>query len=303
MIQILITFFSVAAFAQGMMPVQQVYYAPDECTTAANMMTSEMIGGMPSETPAFSFGDDGKTEIRDQKKIVKREVKNGTESITYKAQRPKIGPGFMLIQPLEYETIERTVIITRDSNGRMTSISKPNPNDMPKLPNSYKSKEMGWPLPFEAVKVKSMTNEFSYDGDECHMSQSVWVEKKDKAFAKEEKKIYFDKKLCDEIMPEVSAMGHEQLENCSSLMSTVEAQYDKRSAEVAKEGKSFKNMNFYGQNKTGGSAFNLLSVINGCIMSQNLVNYGMVGGIGMGGFGMYGKPMGEVPTNGSKGRR
>lgn len=305
MIQLLLALFSVAAFSQtidsgGGTKCVDCTFPANECVVFANTQVPAMMGGSGPDGVPFGFDDQGKINIYDQDKIVKRNLKDGAETITYKVKVPKTSMYFMPFkQPFEWETIEKTITVKRNADGKLASVTALDPYRLPKLTKpSKKSKELGWSLG-ETFQVKSMTGEFTYDGDKCSLNQSFAVEKKDKAFSKEEKKIYFDKKLCDRIMPSLSDMGREDLEKCNIMLTGVEVAYDERSAEVAKEGKSFKNSNpYFNKNvKDGASAFNLIGVINGCLMAKDIMEYGMGMGVGVGGYGggMYGKPMGEVP--------
>ncbi len=265
---------------------------PSKCIMSANQQLMDYGMGYDPDGSSLYFDTNGKTVLPNQDKIVKRNLENGVETITYKTKQPKFG-GYMMGQPIEYETVERTVVITRDSKGRLTGISKQyDTTSQIKMSNDVaKSGYKRFPI------VKSVDSEFSYNGDECSLNQTIGLEMENEK-SKAEKKVYYDKKFCDQLAPMVKQIGSQNAGQCAGLISQAQMAFESRNKDLAKEGKAMKEYNYFGQSpsseKNYSNTFNLGMAIQSCALADGMLwGYGMGMGVPMGyGMGMYGGGIG-----------
>ena len=264
------------------------YKMPSKCIMSANQQLMDYGMGYDPDGSSLYFDTNGKTVLPNQDKIVKRTLENGVETITYKTKQPKSG-GYMMGQPIEYETVERTVVITRDANGRLTNVSKQyDTASQIKMSNDVaKSGSKGFPI------VKSFENEFTYNGDECSLNQTIGLEMENEK-SKAEKKVYYDKKFCDQLAPTVKQIGSQNAGQCAGLISQAQMAFESRNKDLSKEGKAMKEYNYFGQSpsseKNYSNTFSLGMAIQSCALADGMLwGYGMGMGVPMGyGMGMYG---------------
>lgn len=262
----------------------EVFKMPSKCIMSANQHLMDYGMGIDPDGASLYIDIDGKTVFPNQNNIVKRNLEGGVETITYKTKQPKYG-GYMYGQNIDYETVEKTVKITRDGNGRLTGISKSFDTAFQAKMSAQASKSgyRGFPI------IKSFDSDFTYKDGECSLNQTIGMEM-ETANSKAEKKVYFDKKFCDQLAPTVKQIGAQNAGQCAGLINQAQMAFDSRNKELSGEGKSFKEYNYIGQNpspeKNYSTIFNLGMAIQSCAVADGMLwGYGMGMGVPMG-FGM-----------------
>ncbi len=247
-----------------------------ECVMVANQGLQDYgYGGFDPDGVALYFDNDGKTTILDQNKIVSRKNENGVETITYKSKRQNIAA----YPKVEFETVNKTVVIKRDSAGKMIGFSKvfdikEQVENVKAMKKQFANNVVGTNL------VKSVDNEFINSDDDCYLNQTISLEMKDEN-SKEEKSVSFDKKFCDSLAPIINNMGKQNAAQCGNLIASAQMNFNTRRANLAKEDKDLKlNTNYfgYGQSAAGdstGSVFSISAAIQSCLPMQ--AGFGMTG--------------------------
>lgn len=266
---------------------------PSKCILTTNQQFMDYGMGYDPDGVALYLDADGKTVMPNADRIVKRNLQNGIETITYKTKQAKSG-GYLYGQKAEFETVEKTVVITRDTNGRLVGVSK-------KYDTAFQAKLSGeiTKKGFKALPIiKSIDTNFVYSGDDCALDQKIGVELENEK-SKEEKKVYFDKKFCDKLAPLVKQMGSQNAAQCAGLISSAQMAFNSRNEELVKEGKAFKQISYFGQsesrNKDLTSVFEIGSSIQACAMSDfTLYGYGMGSGYPGFGYGTLGGGFGNA---------
>ena len=262
-----------------------------ECVMVANQGLQDYgYGGFDVDGVALYFDNDGKTTILDQNKIVSRKTENGEETITYKTKKIKAGS----FEKVEFESVNRTIVIKRDSTGEMIGFTKV--FDIKEQVENIKAMKKQFNDNLVGAKIiKSVNNEFINSDDDCYLNQTVTLEMKDEK-SKEEKSVSFDKKFCDSLAPIINNMGKQNAAQCGNLIASAQMNFNTRRETLAKEDKNLKlNTHYfgYGQATTGDSAGNVFSIsaaIQSCLPMQS--GFGMQGypggyGYGMGGGGIF----------------
>lgn len=262
--------------------VQAQVPMPSQCVVAANQQLMDYGMGFDPDGTALYFDVNGKTVIANQDKIVRRNIENGSETITYKSKQARPS-SYMLGHPIEFEMVEKTIVVSRDSSGRMTDISKVyDTASQEKLMNDMAKANPALSASGRPPTIKSVTSSFTYSGDHCALDQRVGVEKQGE---KEEKKVYFDKKFCDKLAPAIRSIGAQNAAQCAGVLTQAQIAFDGRNQELAKEGKAMKEYSFYGQSpatneRNYASAFNLSSAIQSCSLAEGMsAGYGMLTGV------------------------
>ncbi|WP_413558207.1 hypothetical protein [Bdellovibrio sp. HCB209] len=262
------------------------------CIHQVNMATMDMGYGSQAEGAAFAIGTDGKTNVLDSGKIVSRDVKNGVETIVYKA---KVMTGFKDGKPV-FDTERRTVTLRRDDQGRVVAVNK-DMNLKTQIQNrdAYQKTAWGQQSKGNYPLYKGTESTFTYNGDSCDVAQTVSMQMQDEN-SKVEGKVTYDKAFCDRMKPMISKLGSQNAAQCGNLIGMAQSVYEQRNTELAKEGKSMM-ASAYGY--LGGvevasnaktklaaqsSAFNIGGAIAMCA-SMSDGGVGMMGGYYGGGFG------------------
>lgn len=270
-----------------------------KCIIAANQQLMDFGMGYDPDGAPLYLDSNGKTVVQNQSNIVKRTLENGVETITYKTKTPKFEIQSMG-KPTEFETVERTIVISRDGSGRLTKIAKhqDTASQIKIQKNLAKSGIHGFPI------LKSSETEFTYSGDECSLNQSLGLEMENEK-SKIEKKVYYDKKFCDQLAPTVKQMGLQNASQCAGLIGQAQMAFEARNEELKKEGKSMKELNPFGKSSSraiyDSNVFNIGMVIQSCALADEMVwgtgvgmaapmGFGMRGMSGGGG-GLIGKPV------------
>ena len=263
----------------------QEFKMPSKCVMTANQQLMDYSLGFDADGAALYFDQDGKTVILDKARVVSKTEDAGVETIRYKAKQAKWDG-----KPNSFETVEKTLVVARDSEGRLKNITKVfDLAPQIEVQKMYAGKDyMGEAMPL----IKSLDNSFSYNGDECFLLQSVGIELKNEK-AKPEKKVYFDKKFCDSVGYTMKQMGYQNVSMCSGLISQANMAFENRNKELSAEGKSLKEYNYFNQ-KPGelnySNIFNVSMAIQTCAISEGMLLGGGMGmgvpnGFGYGGFG------------------
>lgn len=275
------------------------YEMPSKCVMAANQHLMDHGMGYDPDGTSLYFDMNGKTVLHNKDKIAKRTIKNGIETITYTTKQPKFA-GYMMGQQIEYEIVERTIVISRDSSGRLTNVLKQyDTASQIKMVNPFKKLgSKSFPI------IKSIESEFSYNGDECSLNQTIGLEMENEN-SKAEKKVYYDKKFCDQLAPTVKEIGSKNAGQCAGLITQAQMAFENRNKDLAKEGKAMKDYNYIAQNhsseKNYSNTFNLGMAIQSCALADGMlwgygVGMGIPMGYGMGGYGTYSGKI-ESPKN------
>lgn len=251
-----------------------------ECTSIANMKMNDYGYGVDPDGVALYFDNSGKTVIVNQDKIVNRKTENGEETITYKTKVPKYTGSYAKV---EFETVNKTIVIKRGPDGKMISFSKL--HDTKEQADKFKQmlKEFGGQVTSFNL-IKSENYEFVNSGDDCYLNQNISVEMKSDS-PKEEKSVYFDKKFCDSIAPIVNNMGKQNAAQCGNLIAAAQSSFKNRYTELLKEEKNLKLTSYFGQTKPETNNFNVFSLtgaIQSCLPLQ--AGFGMGGFAGGGGY-------------------
>ena len=266
-----ILFFTLPALSSGGIKM------PSTCVMLANQQLMDYTYGYDSDGAALYFDNDGKTVIPNQDRIVKKSQENGIETIIYKSRQPKT-VGYQ-VGKMEFETVEKTIVITRAASGKLQNVSKKMDIDR-QIKNVKDLAKMGF-TNADSI-VKSMDSSFVNNGDNCELEQTLGIET-DSLNKKIDKKVYYDKKFCDNLAPFIKKMGTQNLGDCGSLIGAAQSAFNTRNQELGSEGKSFKEFNFFGATTGSGpnvsSTFNLGMAIQTCALGQSSL-YG--GGYGMG---------------------
>ena len=243
---------------------------PSECIKQAN---NQVLDFNSLDRPIY-FDSNGKVTVPNPDKIVKRNTKDGVETITYRTTQIK--GGYVVNNKPEYETVEKTIVITRNSQGNLVGITKE--LDLEQQSKINKGlKKNGWmTLPI----VKSIDNDFVYKNGNCFLNQEIGLELKDEK-AKAEKKVYYDKKFCDQLALTVKRMGVQNAGLCVGLINQAQFAYDSRNKELAKEGKALKDYSYIGTKKemSSSGAFNIGVAIQSCSIPD--IWWGPGGGTGL----------------------
>jgi hypothetical protein len=244
------------------------YVNPSECIILANQQLSDMgMGTGVFYPPPLSFDTNGKIIISDKSRIVKRVLKDGSETITYKTKMsgPYGGDG---------NEVEKTIVITRNDGGKLTSI--------------FKLYDKNNPI------ASSFQQDFSYKGNECSLNQNFITKDKNGNL---EKKVIFDKKFCDQLAPIMKQMGAQNAAMCGNLIVQAQGAYNTRNDELAKEGKSFQSYYKSSKAKDFISPFNVGTAVQSCTYVGGMGPFGMGGGYGMNPYGGIGMGMGGLPSD------
>lgn len=298
--------FGVSANAADAAPDWAAMSKNFECQMKLNQAAMDMYAGMDPDGAAFTFGQDGKTQVMDSNRIISRANNGNVETITYKTKELRYDSTG---KPM-YETVKRTVEVKRDG-GKIVSVNKlydvnQQVSDRKAFEKSCKDCHLMGSFPL----MKSTETTFAYDGKNgCAINQNVILQMKDEK-AQADAKVTYDKKFCESLSPIMKQMGAQNAAQCGGLLSMAESYYNQRSAELKKEGKSFVDYSYGSdqkQNKNGISTnFNISTQIAMCASAENPAMMGPYGTMGMGsGLMMGGGMMGmaaPVPAATEKGR-
>ena len=276
---LLISFFSSAVFAVD----AQTSVGPSECQTMANEELRRLGGNAP-----FFFDENGKTKVilegQIEKRTLENNLENKIETLIYKSKMPYFN---MTTSKYEEGLVPQSVVITRNREGKLISISSPQ--------DVSKQVERAKLLGFTNVPVlKSTEANFSYKGSDCFLNQTLNLVMQNEN-AKVEKKVLYDKAFCDRLAPYINRMGSQNASQCASLIGLGQEAFDQRNKELAIEGKAFQEFNYLGtpaqQDKSNlnQATFNLGSAIQTCALPNILaVGFGYPGPGSYGGFNPYG---------------
>ena len=258
---------------------------PSKCIIAANEQVSDFGMAYGMDGAAFYFDTNGKTVVTHQDKIIKRNLENGKESITYKLKQPKNG-GNMAGQPNEFETVERTIVITRNSQGQLLSVAKKFDIEA-QIKTRTAAQKSGIKPSFPILKT--LESEFIYNGNSCSINQTIGLEMENEK-SKAEKKVYYDKKFCDQLSPMINQIGAQNASQCANLISQAQMALELRNKDLAKEGKTIKSYPYFGKIPADGkdlsNNFNLGVSIQSCSLAASMgTGFGMTGMGYAGGFG------------------
>ena len=255
-----------------------------ECLIYANQqfMDYGSYGSDADGAPA-RFDTDGKLIITSPEKVISRSTTDGVETIVYKAIT---APGGMSSYSKKgsWETTQPTIVIKRDSSGKVLSISKK--LDQAKL-EEYQKLNKQYPGQPAMETPRSFDTEFSYKGNDCSISQSITVSSKDLKGKEQVARVHFDKKFCDELAPIVNTIGSQNASQCANLVNKAIAQFQQREVELKKEGKVM-SIGLYGSSmeadtsETENTNFHMGAAIASCAMHSHLTQMG-----GMGTYGEY----------------
>jgi hypothetical protein len=202
----------------------------------------------------------------------KRTLENGVETITYKVLNGT-------------DNVTNTVVITRDQSGKLVSVAR-----QYDMAYQVKTRKMYNISSTDSPLVKSAQSDFAYSGDECSVNQTMALEMENEKSKEVEKKVYYDKKFCDQLAPTISRIGAQNATQCGSLIDQAKVAFDSRNKDLASEGKSLKTFSYFGETpssqKTYATTFNLGMAIQSCVL-MNGAPLGMMGGmVGFAGGGM-----------------
>ncbi|WP_374076439.1 hypothetical protein [Bdellovibrio bacteriovorus] len=270
----------------------------DKCTIAANYAAMDFGGiGVDPDGTSITFDSSGATQISRPENIVSRVNKDGVETIIYKTRQIKMDGSWKPGQNYEYETVQRTIVVKRE-NGKIVSVGKE--MDIPaqvKMRKQFEKSGFAGKFPY----TKSFETNFSHNGSNCNINQTLTYEMADEK-AKVEGKVNYDKEFCDKLAPIVNRMGSQNASQCVGLIGQAQFAFDQRNKELQKEGKSFKTFDYLGKKEKDPYAnMNIGMMIQSCAMADFQGGpWGMPGGLmaaggGMiGGGGMMGMPSGNV---------
>ncbi len=242
--------------------------ASEDCIAAANLLMADPAPGLGLSNSSFHLDQNGTTFIAQPLNLIKRTIADRVETIQYKATRPQLaGRPLFFGGASTTETIKPTVVITRDASGRLTNISKQFDSSSELRMNSDREPKgyRGFPI------VKSIESEFSYNGDDCSLIQTIGTELKNENSAPE-KKVYYDKKFCEMLASKVEDVGAHGAAQCADVIGRAQMVFDARNSDLTKDGKTMKK-SFSGSpsaNKDYSSFFHLGMAIQSCALKNGM---------------------------------
>jgi phage host-nuclease inhibitor protein Gam len=224
--------------------------------------------------------------IVDRSKVSNYREEGNTKTITYKTDSGYMGQG---------EVIKK--IQVKEVDGVITHITRIEDREAVKKLHEQYNKKNG--LPFKFIKQFDTTFEHSDTG--CKIANTEYKLEVD---GKDEVKVSYDKKLCDDIAPQINQMGKQNALQCGGLFSKIEESFKARNKELLKNGKELTINTMggvVGVDFDFGSKsrdWTMMSILNNCMMAENPVlpglGYGSGFGGGYGGGGNLGPSFGPI---------
>jgi len=125
---------------------------------------------------------------------------------------------------------EVKIVVTKNSEGDVVSISSPTNSDLIKGAQKYnESQKANLPV------IKDVQSDIVYSGQSCSLNQTFMVVSQND---KDAKKVVYDKKFCDQLEPLMKQMGTENAAKCTNLISAAQLAFEARQKELRTEDKT-----------------------------------------------------------------
>ncbi len=229
------------------------------CIAAANEHLDSYGFKLAADGRPFRFDDNGKIAISPKEKNVTRFTLGHAETLNVKVRLPKD----LNAMPWVLVPVEKSVVVTRDDQGRLTSITTKLAPDS-KFSFDARIKEISYP-----ATIQSLESNFTYD-DKGNCSFNQYLGTEIQAPGKpSEKKVYYDKTLCDKVMPLIEKLGSRKSNVCLQLMTDAHIAFIERNKQLATEKKSMKEFHPFGiaaDERSYPTTFNVAAAVQSCLL-------------------------------------